>query len=224
MGLLAVVILLKYQNQNDYLAASDVNDKYSQFILLVSRLALKFKQINLYMYTNTSTLAVGYMFKNLQTQPLIGTTMDNFLYMFDIPTVSQSWNVFNVNNKSITVSSQNNFLSVADTLINPVTNLLSANVSSFNFSFAIDYLPTNASATSTFFYQLITNAIYVQLPGFRGIKEDIMNPIIKGNLSNFYNILIVNLLLFFTIVCWLIWILYKHTRILKLKTASYKFL
>ena len=97
--------------------------------------------------------------------------MDSFLYIFDIPTVSQTWNTFSVFNKSIVAGSENNFLAVSDNLINPVTNLISAtNISSFNFSFMIETLPTNPPPLSSFFFQLTTNTLYSYLSSFRKLK------------------------------------------------------
>lgn len=168
--LFLAIIVIKYENQSDYFAASDVHYKYNQFMLLISRYSLKFRQINLSMYQNTSTVAAGYMFKSLQTQPLIGPTMDSFLYMFDIPAVSQTWTTFSVTNNTIVAATQNNFLAVADSLINPISNLNNSNVSSLNFPFAIQYLPNSSPPISTHFYQLIINTLYSHLPNFRILK------------------------------------------------------
>jgi len=88
IALFIVIIVIKYENQSDYFTASDIHDKYNQFMLLISRFSLKFKQLNLYMYQNVNTVTASYMFNALKNQPLIGASMDNFLYMFDIPTVS----------------------------------------------------------------------------------------------------------------------------------------
>lgn len=195
-------------------------------MMLIGRFSLKFKQINLNMYQkSSSTIATAnYMFKSLQTQPLVGQTMDNFLYVFDIPSVSQNWNTFAVSNKAINLGSENNFLAVSDNVINPITNLLTANVSSLNFAFAIEDLPANPPSISAFFYQLITNTLYIQLPNFRSLKEQVMNPIITNILNNYHTILIVNLMLLITIMCWVVWALYKHKKILMLKTVTYQLL
>ncbi len=149
--------------------------------------------------------------------------MDSFVYIFDIPTVSQTWNTFSVINKIIIAGSQNNFLAVSDNLINPVTNIIAANnISSYNFSIMIESLPTFPTPLSTFFYQLITNTLYSQLSGFRKLKQKIMNPIIIDTLNNYYSILILNLLLLITILCWIFWALQKHNKILHLKNISYE--
>jgi len=57
--------------------------------------------INLYAVQNKNLAVANSMLDSLKKQPLIGTTMDSFLYIFDIPTVSQTWNTFTVNNKTV---------------------------------------------------------------------------------------------------------------------------
>lgn len=79
---------MKYQNGHEYLNASIMNSNYNNFMLLSSKFSLNFKLINLYAYQNQNLTSANILFNNLKAEPFIGTSMDNFLYIFDIPTVS----------------------------------------------------------------------------------------------------------------------------------------
>jgi len=147
--------------------------------MLISRILLKFKLVNLYAYQNVSIPAANDLYYQIQSYPSVGSAMDKFLSAFDIPTVSESWPSFAINNNTYNVSIENNFLSVADNILNPITNLNNLTVSSFNFPFALEFLPKTISSTASFFFQLNTNILYTHLPNFRSLKLCVMDPILS---------------------------------------------
>lgn len=97
--------------------------------------------------------------------------MDDFLYLFDIQTVSRNWTTFSLNgNNTYTIGYENNFLAFTDNVLNPITNLNNSNVSAFNFPFALELYKNSPTSLATFFFQLVTNTIYTNLPNFRSLK------------------------------------------------------
>ncbi len=132
------VILVKLGNRKDYLTAMQINSNYHTFMLLLSHYALNFKLINLYAYQNILANTTNNLFKQIQNYQPLGPAMDNFLYLFDISTLSQTWPTFAVyKNSSYSAALQNNFLGFSDNILNPITNLNLSNTSSFSFPFAL---------------------------------------------------------------------------------------
>jgi hypothetical protein len=106
-------------------------------MLLLSSYVLNFKLINLYAYQNVSLATANSLYSQIQSYENVGTAMDSFLYAFDIPTVSQNWPAFSLDNSAFKVQLQNNFLSVADNVLNPIVNLNNLSISKFNFPFVV---------------------------------------------------------------------------------------
>ena len=69
-------------------------------------------------------------------------------------------------------------MTVSDFIQNPITNLVALPTSSFNFPPNLAAQSFPLASTQCLFFELITNTLYVSIPGFRKLKTTVMDDIL----------------------------------------------
>ena len=110
-------------------------------------------------------------------------SLDNLVKNFKINDILQDWPVLKCNKNMgiITETRQNNLLSIADYIQNPVTNLISAR----DFQFSMDKNSSKVPFTTTQcnYFQLILNVQYVTIPSLRKLKKNLLNSLLISNIQ-----------------------------------------
>jgi len=110
---------------------------------------------------------------------------------------------------------------MSDFIQNTFTNLITYPLSSYVFPIATRYQPIPWTGTECLFNELVTNGVYTTLPGFRSLKANVMDPIMRSNVNTKVTMLIVFIIQLLILVAFVVGMLKLNKKVTELKNDSY---